>query len=280
MIARRWGAKAVGSIAGLLLFVIFVIIFTPAAAVQGVVERALGSAGYTFRAEQFGKALPLGIKARNIEIGDERGVLFKAEDAAVRLRLLPLVTGRISFGFRADIRSGEVTGVFSPSRGGKMEIQIRKVRLEDIPFLSNVADVHAQGELQAEGEFRGNGSNANDKARLEIKRLELAGVKISGMPLPDASYDTARGAIKVAGGRAVLESATLQGEGIYVRLSGDFPVMNPLGAAPLNLSLELMPKPDFLEKQKLVFLLLARYLVSPGNYRIPIHGTLAHPAVQ
>jgi type II secretion system protein N len=278
--ARRWGTIAAGIIGGLLLFVVFVIIFTPATAVQGVVDRALGSAGYTFRASQFGKALPLGIKAGNVEIADGRGVLFKADDAAVRLRLLPLLTGRISFGFRADIRDGEVTGDFSPSRGGKMEFRISKVRLEDIPFFTNVADVRAKGELDAEGEFRGNGSNAAGKARLEIKRLELAGVKIGGMPLPDASYDAVRGALKVAGGRAVLESATLQGEGIYVRLSGDFPVTNPLGAAPLNLTLELMPKPDFLEKQKLVFLLLTRYLVSPGNYRIPIHGTLGRPAIQ
>jgi len=278
--ARRWGTIAAGIIGGLLLFVIFVVIFTPAAAVQGVVERALGSAGYTFRASQFGKALPLGIKAGNVEIADGRGALFKADDAAVRLRLLPLLTGRISFAFRADIRDGEVTGDFSPSRGGNMEFRISKVRLEDIPFFTNVADVRAKGELRAEGEFRGNGSNAAGKARLEIKSLELAGVKIGGMPLPDASYDAVRGALKVAGGRAVLESATLQGEGIYVRLSGDFPVTNPLGAAPLNLTLELMPKPDFLERQKLVFLLLARYLVSPGNYRIPIHGTLGRPAIQ
>jgi type II secretion system protein N len=278
--ARRWGAMAAAGIGGLLLFVVFVIIFTPATAVQGVVERALSSAGYTFRASQFGKALPLGIKAGNVEIADERGVLFKADDAAVRLRLLPLLTGRISFGFRAGIRGGEATGDFSPSRGGEMDFQISKVRLEDIPFFTNVTDVRAIGELQAEGEFRGNGGSANGKARLEIKSLQLNGVKIGGIPLPDASYDTVRGALKVTGGKAVLESATLQGDGIYVRLSGDFPVTNPLGAAPLNLTLELMPKPDFMEKQKLVFLLLARYLASPGNYRIPIHGTLGRPAIQ
>jgi type II secretion system protein N len=58
------------------------------------------------------------------------------------------------------------------------------------------------------------------------------------------------------------------------------PVTTPLGDAPLNLTLELMPKPAFLERQKFVFLLLAKYLISPGNYRIPINGTLARPAIE
>jgi hypothetical protein len=32
-----------------------------------------------------------------------------------------------------------------------------------------------------------------------------------------------------------------------------------------------------MDKQKFVFLLLAKYLVSPGNYSIPVRGTLAKP---
>jgi len=35
-----------------------------------------------------------------------------------------------------------------------------------------------------------------------------------------------------------------------------------------------------MEKQKYVFLLLAKYLISPGAYQIPIRGTLAKPAFQ
>jgi type II secretion system protein N len=278
--ARRWGAIAAGSLGALLLFVIFVIIFTPAGAMQGLLERALGSAGYTFSAGEFGKALPLGIKARKVEIADERGVLFKADEAVVRLRLLPLLTGKVSFGYWAGIGGGEIAGDFSPNRGGEMDFQITRLRLEDIPFISTATGTRARGELNAEGNFRGIGSKAVGEARLEIKGLELANVKIGEMPLPDAAYDLARGAMKVIGGKAVIESATLQGEGLYVRLKGDFPVTAPLGAAPLNLTLDLMPKPEFMERQKFVFLLLARYLVSPGNYRLPVTGTLAHPTIQ
>ena len=78
----------------------------------------------------------------------------------------------------------------------------------------------------------------------------------------------------------MLESFTFQGEGLYARLKGYFPQATPLGDAPLNLSLELMPKPEFLEKQKFVFLLLNKYLTTPGHYDIPVRGTLAKPLLQ
>jgi hypothetical protein len=41
-----------------------------------------------------------------------------------------------------------------------------------------------------------------------------------------------------------------------------------------------MPKPGFLESQKFVFLLLTKYLTTPGHYQIPVRGTLAKPVIQ
>ena len=277
---RRWLLFAAGVPAALLLFVICVILFTPAGSLQEVVRRYLEREGYSFSAQQFRKALPLGIKARNMELADDRGVLLRADEAVVRLRLLPLFTGKVSFGYRFGIGGGNIQGDYSPRRGGELDIAISRLRMEDIPFFLTATGTRVKGDLSAQASFRGIGNNAAGEAQLEVKGAELAGAKVGEMPLPDAAYDTVRGALKVSRGKAVLESATLQGAGLYVRLKGDFPVIMPLGAAPLNLTLELMPKPDFLEKQKYVFLLLAKYLISPGAYQIPIRGTLAKPAFQ
>jgi type II secretion system protein N len=275
----RWPAIAVGIPAALILFIICVIILIPTAEFEKVVVDAFGSAGYKFRAVEFGKALPFGIKARNLEIADERGPLLKADSASVRLRLLPLLTGKVSFSLRAVIGSGDISGDFAPMSGGEARVEISHLRLEDIPFFPTATGARVKGDLQAQGNFMGKGDSTRGEARLEVKRMELAGMKIGELPLPDASYDEVRGAFKVNKGKAVLESFTLQGAGLFVRIKGDFPVMTPLGSAPLNLILELMPKPDFLEKQKFVFLLLAKYLNSPGVYHIPIKGTLAKPAI-
>jgi hypothetical protein len=63
-----------------------------------------------------------------------------------------------------------------------------------------------------------------------------------------------------------------------MRLSGDIPNGDVFNA-PLNLILEIMPQPEYWERQKLVFLLLSKFMVSPGNFRIPIRGTLLKPVV-
>jgi type II secretion system protein N len=196
------------------------------------------------------------------------------------LRLLPLLAGKVSFSLQARIGNGDISGDYPLMSEGETQIDFKHVRLEDIPYFRTATGAGVKGDLQAQGSFHGKGNGTRGEAWLEVKNVELSGVKISGMPLPDASYDLVRGALKVSGGKAVLESFTLQGEGLYVRLKGNFPVTTPLGAAPLNVTLELMPKPDFLEKQKFVFLLLSKYLISPGNYQIPIRGTLAKPVIQ
>ncbi len=277
---RRWPAVVLGIPAALIVFVTFVIIVIPAAELKVIADRALARVGYTFHAAEFGKTLPLGIEARGVEIGDERGPLLRADEAVVRLRLLPLFLGKVNVGFRAEIGKGTVKGDYSTSSGGEAHIEINHLRLEDIPFFPTATGAAIKGDLQAEGHFKGKGRTSSGDGRLEAKGMELSGVKIGEMPLPDASYDTVRGALKIVDGKAIMESFSLQGTGLYVRIKGDFPFITPISAAPLNLTLELMPKPDFMEKQKFVFLLLAKYVTSPGAYRIPISGTLAKPAIQ
>ena len=85
--------------------------------------------------------------------------------------------------------------------------------------------------------------------------------------------------IRVTDGKVRLESFTLQGDGLYMRISGDLPSGDTALTAPVNLVLEIMPKPEFMEKQKLVFLVLTKFMVSPGNFRVPITGTLLKPVI-
>lgn len=279
MILRRISLIAGSILAFFLFFLLLSVILVPASELEALAGRALAREGYTFSSASFGKAFPLGIKAHGVEIGDSRGALLRLDEASVKLRLLPLLAGRVSFPCRVRVGVGEITGEVSPQRNGETRLDIRGVRLEDLPFFAT-AGAQAKGELRGEGIFRGQGAAAQGEARLEAKGVELAGVKIGGVPLPDATYETVRGAVKLSNGKAVLESVTFQGEGIFARLSGDFPITTPPGAAPLNLTLELMPKPEFLARQQSVFLLLVKYQDTPGHYRIPIRGTLARPVMQ
>lgn len=272
----RWGAAIV---AGILMTLAFTVILVPSRELEGVVARLLARQGYTFRAERFGKAFPLGIGARGVTIATDRGPVLRFDRITARLPLLPLLTGKVVVTVDATVGQGRISGTYL-LRGGKGTFGARDVRLEDIPFFKTVAGAEMKGLLTVDASFAGTGPRTTGELRLEVKGADVRGVAIGGTPLPDAAYDTVRGMVRMGSGRATLDSFTLQGTDLYVRLKGDAPLATPPGASPLSLTLELMPQPAFLDRQKLIFALLAKYLVTPGHYQLPVRGTLAKPLLQ
>ena len=276
---RRTLHLALGIPAGFILFLFLTVLFIPNDAIKGVLVRSAENAGYRLELTGFGKSFPLGLKAEAVELSSEKGALLTLRETRVHLKLVTLVTGNPALAYRGRIGTGEISGDLSLGKKQGWNIQCRGVRLEDIPYFATVAQARVAGELRLEGNASGVKGKEQGALELEVKGAELAGVKIGQMPLPDASYREVRGALSIAKGQGVLKSFTLNGDGVYLRLKGDTALAQPVGNSPLNLTLEMMPKPSFLERQKFIFLLLARYLVSPGVYNIPIRGTLAHPAL-
>ncbi|MGA7827623.1 MAG: type II secretion system protein GspN [Geobacteraceae bacterium] len=268
-----------GSVASLVLLLVVSIVLVPVSEIKGVVERGFAKEGYVLQSEEFHKTFPLGITLRNAQVSDNRGSLLKLDSATFRLKLLPLCLGKIVFAANARIGNGELSANFQP-RTSTITFHSEDVRLQDLPLLQVATGATMQGDLFLDGSFTGRGTALHGSVRMEIKKAELSGIKVSGMPLPDASYETIRGMFRASGGRGTLESLTFQGDGIYIRLKGTLILTAPLAASPLNLTIELMPKPAFLEKQKLVFLLLTKYLKSPGSYQIPVSGTLMKPSIR
>jgi type II secretion system protein N len=270
----------VWTVSALLLFMVLTIIFIPASGIRDAIARGLERQGYTMRTSQFGKAFPLGLKARDLEISDDRGSLVRLDRVSARLSLPALCIGRIVIHYHAEIGKGTIDGDVSPMRNSRLSLDLEHVQLEDIPLFRTVTEAQVKGDLNANADVRGTQGIYRGELRLWVRKAVLNGVKIGGMPLPDASYDTIQGMCRVNAGKVNLESFTLQGKGLYVRLKGEMTVASRYGSAPLNLTLELMPKPEFLESQKFVFLLLTKYLTTPGHYQVPIRGTLAKPVIQ
>jgi len=270
---------ACGIPAALLCFLYLTLLFTPNHAIEGLLVRLAGNAGYTLVCTGFSKSFPIGIEADALELSSAKGSLVKLRDTAVRLKLSPLLAGKLRVAYRGEIGGGELKGELDLGRHQGWSVQCRGVRLEDIPFFSTVAQAKVRGELRLNGKLVAKKGSGEGDVQMEVRSAEIAGVKIGAMPLPDAAYREVRGALSIEKGRAVLKSFTLNGDGIYVRLSGDTALGTPLGNSPLNLTMEMMPKPSFLERQKFVFLLLTKYQSSPGAFSIPIRGTLAHPSI-
>ena len=270
---------ALGIPAAVFCFLYLTLLFTPSDAIKGVLVRVADNAGYSLDFTGFGKSLPLGFKAEALEVSSQKGSLVKLRQLRVGLKLLPLLVGKLRVGYRGTIGSGRFAGELDLGKAKGWSVQCKGVRLEDIPFFSTVASAQVKGELKLNGDLATNKGIGEGDLKLEVRGADLAGVKIGEMQLPDANYKEIRGALRIENGKAVLKSFTLEGDDVYMRLKGDSVLSAPLGNSPLNLTLEMMPKPAFLERQKLVFLLFMKYQTSPGAFSLPIRGTLAHPAV-
>jgi type II secretion system protein N len=264
---------------GLILFICLTAFFVPANMLLSAANRGLSAYGLRLDAATFSKSLPLGIKGSGITLSSQSGELLKVEKGSLSVDLLPLISGHLNLSIYAEIGSGTLVSVISLLRSPSTRINVKNVRLEDIPFFHNAAGMKAGGILSGKVVTTGVVSKAKGFVQLEVQGAELSGIKIGEMPLPDSSYKAVQGMIGISGGKGTIESFTLQGDDLYVRLKGGLPLVDPLPATPLDLSLELMPKPSLLEKQKLVFLLLLKYQDTPGHYLIPVKGTLGKPQV-
>ena len=272
---RRW--ERIGILVLLAgIFPALVICFIPAVQVEALLQRLLAQQGYTFTAGRFGKAFPLGITAGEVTIADQRGALLQLDRLELRFPLIPILTGTPTLSVDGIIGNGTISLLWSLGKRGGLSADIAGLSLERIPFFRSVVGATVKGVFRGEARLTGTLPRMNGTIKLEVKGAELADMKIGEMPLPAVSNETIQGMLRVSEGRGRVESLTVEGSGLYARLSGEIPLT---ASAPLELILELMPKADFLERQKLVFLLLVKYLDSPGHYRLPLRGTLAKPSM-
>jgi len=264
--------------AGLVLFLLFSYLLLPTERIDTAITRALSQQGLTLSPAVHKTLLP-GLAWDEMLLSSEQGPLLSCRRLQVRALLLPLFVGRAVLSGGATIGKGKLDVKYALNGKEALELYSEGISLADIPMINSVLGAKAAGNLWAKGALQRGPKGLSGDLRLEIKQLEFSGVRIGAFPLPDAAGLKTQGMIRVREGKARLESFTIEGDGIYMRLSGDIPSGANAAVTPLDMSLEIMPKPEFLEKQKLVFMLLARFMASPGVYKVPIRGTLLKPQI-
>jgi type II secretion system protein N len=269
------GALAFGA---LLLFIVCTYIFFPISRINAAINQTLATQGLTLSPDAYKTILP-GLGWDSPKISSEQGTLLRFDRLKIQPRLLSLLTGRITVDTMATLGNGSLALEYGVTGNRALALRADKIDFADIPFFKTVLGARSGGSLWSEGVVLRGAQGLNGELKLTIKQLEFSGLKLGAFPLPDVSQLASQGMVRITNGIARLESFSLQGDGIYMRLSGDIPSGANAANAPLGLVLEIMPKPEFLEKQKLVFLLLAKFMASPGVYRVPIKGTLLKPEI-
>jgi type II secretion system protein N len=274
LIAR--GAALLAAV--LLLFVLFSYLLFPTARIDAAISQILSRQGLTLTPAVHKTLLP-GLAWDDLLLSSEQGPLLRFDRLQVRPLLLPLFMGRAVVSGGAMIGKGHLDVRYAVNGKDALNLDSDGISLAEIPFFKTVLGATAAGTLWSQGTLQRGAQGLSGDLKLEVKQLDFSGVKLGAFPLPDVTRMKAQGKVRVDNGKARLESFTLEGEGIYMRLSGDLPTGASAAVTPLNMNLEIMPKPDFLEKQKLVFMLLGKFMTSPGVYVVPIKGTLVKPVI-
>lgn len=265
-------------LAGISLFLLFLYLFLPMGRVNAALDGVLSQQGLRLTPAPRKSFLP-GFSWDQPTLSSEQGALLHADRLAVAPAWGSLLSGSLALSTSMLVKNGSIELLAGVTGRTALKLAINKLSLADIPFFATALGARAGGQLWSEGAINRTKTGLNGEIKLEVQKLELSGVKLGAFPLPDVSGLTAQGMVRMADGKGKLESLTLQGEGIYMRLSGNLPSGANAATAPLDLMLEIMPKPEFLEKQKLVFMLLIKFMSSPGVYRIPVRGTLLKPVI-
>jgi type II secretion system protein N len=251
------------------------LLFIPDSVIRLAVSQALASNGITVHAAKIGTTLPFGIRASKLAFANTATSLITLDRFSLQLRPLSLLSGNLSFNVTANVGTGTINGTITLLPHLQGLLQINMLELADIPLLATASGGTMRGTAQIDLSLQPTPpSGSGGEARLLIRNIQVKGVRISSVPLPDASFPELRGIVKIKGQTVVVDNLALQGNGIYLRLGGTAPLT---AGAPLNLNLELMPNAEFLEQQKSVFLFMIPYQVSPGHYALPISGTLTSP---
>ena len=278
MKAAQLARRAAILAATLVLFLLFIYLLFPASRIDAVFAQILSRQGLTLTPAVHKTLLP-GLAWDNLLLSSEQGALLSCRRLQVRGLLLPLLIGRAVVSGGATIGKGHLKVRYALNGKAALDLDADGIALADIPFFSSVLGAKAAGNLWSKGTLQRGAKGLSGEVKLEVKQLEFSGVKLGAFPLPDAAGLKTQGMIRVSDGKVRLDSFTLAGDGIYMRLSGDLPSGANAAVTPLNMILEIMPKPEFLEKQKLVFMLLAKFMTSPGIYTVPIRGTLLKPQI-
>jgi type II secretion system protein N len=261
-----------------MLFLVSVYLFYPSRRINSAIDQTLSSQGLSLTPAAHKTVLP-GLGWDNALLSSRQGPLLRFDRVSARPLLLRLLTGRAVLGSAASLGAGRMNLVYTMSGEQQVQVSVDSLALADMPFFKTVLGARVGGSLWSEGLVTRGPQGWNGELKVEISRLEFSGIRMGAFPLPDAANLSSKGMVRITNGKARLESLTLQGEGVYMRLSGELPLGINADTAALELLLEIMPKPEFIEKQRLVFLLLTKFMASPGVYRVPIKGTLLKPEI-
>lgn len=212
----------------------------------------------------FRKGLFYDLSANRMSVVKDGKELLAVENVRGRINPLSLFLLRFDMHFSASLGNGVISGRANLVRGRRnILVTVRDAELNAVPFFG-LLGINGSGMLSGTAGM----DDKSGEVRFDIADAKFGSGTFGGIAVPLHFFRSARGALSLTGGNVSVTSFALEGADIYARIKGQ------ISAGKMNLTMEVMPKPAFLEKNPAIAL-LERYKVSPGYYAIPVSGDIA-----
>lgn len=170
-------------------------------------------------------------------------LLLKAEKAAARLRLLPLLSGTRSVGLSADLYGGDLGGTVGV-KGSKVELDLlaKELDLAQYPLEGASWSAELEGRLRARVDLKLDQEDTRSGRgfiRFEFSDLKVNSANVMGMDLGEATFSEGLLSFTVANGRAEVKKGQFTSDKLSLKLDGSINVNKPFSRSRLDLDMEV-----------------------------------------
>ncbi|MBI5237539.1 MAG: type II secretion system protein GspN [Deltaproteobacteria bacterium] len=250
------------------VFVAFVFLVwtvaVPSDYIEGKIKGLFAGAPFTLGFEGFEKGLCCAIKARKLYVHARGGLagktlLLALEDIKAGPDLSGFLSLRPAVYFNAAFSGGRVTGSYDISaRTGVFKG--KGIGIEGMDLLKR-AGLNGSGMLSLNVDLKDDKASA----RFSVEGARFKAMVHRGVYIPLNMFKSVKGAVEVSGGLVTMRSISLEGNGIYARITGKVRG----GQAEMNIELNADASSD---TGRLLSAGLERYKKAPGVYVIPFSG--------
>ncbi len=267
----------------------------PAEAVRERLILEAGVRGWQFDADDVAPGGLLGVRARDVRLEDDSGLVIPVDEVTASLRPLPLLIGRRVVTFDGRLYEGRVRGSADLSGDVRdVSLRVEDVDLARASSLQKLSGMAVQGKLSGTVELavpEAPAEHATGRIDLAVAEAGIAGQlqlpgMTSGLTLPSVSLGAVTGAVKLAGGKAEVERLEARGgdaevaaEGLSVTLQPRLEHAQLFGRARLRIQPALWGREGASAFRGLAEMALAPARTPDGAYLLQVVGTLGHPRV-
>jgi type II secretion system protein N len=253
-----------------------------------------GARGWQIEVQEVHAGGLLGFSAEGVVLEDRSGLKTPIDDVTVSLRLLPLLVGKRTVGFDARVYDGRIAG--DADLGGdvrRVAVEITGLELGRALTLRKASGMDLEGKLNGSADLlvpAAASQQPTGRIDLAVSGAGIGGGQLpipgmaTGITLPKIALGAVSAAVKLEGGKAIVEKlearggdAELTGDGLSVVLQGR-PEHYPLfGKARIKFTPAFWSKPATSGFKGLAEAALASARTPDGGYQLQVFGRLGQP---